>query len=530
MHREVSRPRFQPGGLRIAGSLLLGLLASLVWCTFAPARACADTRRIAILVGNNQGAEGQPPLHFAEADASKMARLLVELGHVESQDVLLLQGQSPAELSSAIRLAGERVKSWHDAPDVRALLLFYFSGHSDGKALDLGSQQVTFEQLKSWIASVDADVRLLVIDSCKSGSLLQSKGGARVSPFEVSMNDELPNLGEALITSSAANESALESDEIRGSFFTHYFVSGLRGAADTSGDGQVSLAEAYKYAFVHTASATAATFGGVQHPSYDYRLSGQGELILTSLSATSATLTLPTVFERVLISNLLRDEIAVELNPRAASKVALRPGRYGIRAWKNGRQLVAGVRLADGAQTTLRAEDFAEVHNAVAVSAKGRLLDLTDHQSRWNAFVALGLTNGVAQNLGGITAARIGVRSAEARGFTLNLDSAAGETTTFSEYRATVQLGYGIGAARGQFSGFASASLGGGIVGQRSTPGHTAATPTGVVSPAVSGDWWVTRHLAVGVEGDLALAFYERDSRLVASLWPVIYGGIVFAP
>src|SRR6185369_14805950 len=97
------------------------------------------------------------------------------------------------------------------------------------KALELGAQQVTFDQLKGWIGQVDADVRLLVIDSCKSGSLLQSKGGIRVNPFEIRMNDDLPNLGEALITSSAANESALESEEIRGSIFTHYFVSGLRG-------------------------------------------------------------------------------------------------------------------------------------------------------------------------------------------------------------------------------------------------------------------------------------------------------------
>src|SRR5262249_47247630 len=147
------------------------------------------------------------------------------LGNVSEEDILLLQGRNPLDLADAIRLAGKRVKAWHDEPDVRVLLFFYFSGHSDGKALELGSPQVTFDRLKALIGTVDADVRLLVIDSCRSGSLLQSKGGARVSPFEIRMNDDLPNLGEALITSSAADEGALESEEIRGSFFTHYFVS-----------------------------------------------------------------------------------------------------------------------------------------------------------------------------------------------------------------------------------------------------------------------------------------------------------------
>jgi len=502
----------------------------IVWGMFGETVARAETRRIAVVVGNNRGAENQPTLRYAETDASKMARLLVEIGNVDGEDILLLQGQSPADLADALRSAGKRAKTWHNQPDVRVLLLFYFSGHSDGKALELGAQQVTFEQLKGWIGQVDADVRLLVIDSCKSGSLLQSKGGIRVSPFEIRMNDDLPNLGEALITSSAANESALESEEIRGSIFTHYFVSGLRGAADTSGDGRVSLAEAYKYAFVHTASATAATLAGIQHPSYDYRLSGQGELILTNLSGTSATLTLPAGFDRVLISNLLRDEIAVELTPHASSKVALQPGRYGVRAWKSGRQFVASVRLADQSQNALRTEDFVEVHNELTARAKGTGAESVDREASWNTFVALGWTKGVALDLGGgITAIRVSMRSAKARGFTLNMDGAIGETAAFTEYRAAASVGYGLGMASGRFSGFFSGSIGAGIIGQRTSTGHAAATPSGLVSPAASGAWWVTRRVALGVEADLSIAIYERDSQLVSSLWPVIFGGVVFA-
>jgi hypothetical protein len=506
------------------------LLTPIVWAIFGGTAGQAETRRIAVVVGNNRGTESQPTLRFAEADASKMARLLVELGNVHEEDVLLLQGQTPADLADAIRLAGKRAMSWHGEPDIRVLLFFYFSGHSDGKALDLGSKQVTFDQLKAWIENVDADVRLMVIDSCKSGSLLQSKGGTRVNPFEIRMNDDLPNLGEALITSSAANESALESEEIRGSFFTHYLVSGLRGAADTSGDGQVSLGEAYKYAFVHTEIATAATLGGIQHPSYDYRLSGQGELILTNLAATSATLTLPEGFDRVLISNLRRDEIAAELTSQAAVKVALRPGRYSVRAWKNGRQLVAGVRLADRAQSALRAEDFVDVEKSLAATAKGQA-DITDRQARWNTFAALGWTRGVAQDLdNGVVAARVGLRTAKAGGFVLNLDGAIGETSAFTEYRSAALVGYGLGMTSGRFSGFLSGSMGGGVIGQRTSAGHTAATPAGMLSPAASGAWWITPRLALGVEADLSLAIYKRDSSLVSSVWPLIYGGLVFAP
>lgn len=530
MHREVKTRRLQPGRFGLGRVLWVVLVTPIVWAIFGGTPADAETRRIAVVVGNNRGTESQPTLRFAEADASKIAHLLAELGNVDEENVLLLQGQAPADLADAIRLAGKRARSWHDEPDVRVLLFFYFSGHSDGKALDLGTKQVTFDQLKAWIGNVDADVRLMVIDSCKSGSLLQSKGGTHVSAFEIRMNDDLPNLGEALITSSAANESALESEEIRGSFFTHYFVSGLRGAADTSGDGQVSLGEAYKYAFVHTESATAATLGGIQHPSYDYRLSGQGELILTNLSAASATLMLPEGFDRVLISNVRRDEIAAELTSQTASKVALPPGRYSVRAWKGGRQLVAGIRLADRAQSVLHAEDFVDVQKSIATTAKGGE-DITDRQNGWNTFVALGWTRGVAEDLGaGVMAARVSLRTATGRGFTLNVDGAIGETSAFTEYRAAALVGYGLGLTSGRFSGLLSGSLGGGMIAQRTGPGHTAATPAGVASPAASGAWWMSRHLALGVEADLSLAIYKRDRSLVSSVWPVVYGGIVVAP
>ena len=43
----------------------------------------------------------------------------------------------------------------------------------------------------------------------------------------------------AFLTSSAETESAQESDRIRASYFTHYLISGFRGAADLSGDGSI---------------------------------------------------------------------------------------------------------------------------------------------------------------------------------------------------------------------------------------------------------------------------------------------------
>src|SRR5207253_3195573 len=83
------------------------------------------------------------------------------------------------------------------------------------------------------------------------------------------------------------------SAAIGGSFFTHHFEVGLRGAADSDGDGQVTLAEAFRYTSVRTTSGTAATEAGPQHPTYDIRMSGRGDVVLADLRRAEATLRLP---------------------------------------------------------------------------------------------------------------------------------------------------------------------------------------------------------------------------------------------
>ena len=93
--------------------------------------------------------------------------------------------------------------------------------------------------------------------------------------------------GHAFLTSSAETEAAQESDRIRASYFTHYLISGFRGAADLSGDGKVTLNEAYQFAFNETLGRTVDTKGGAQHPSYDINMSGTGDVVMTDVRQTT---------------------------------------------------------------------------------------------------------------------------------------------------------------------------------------------------------------------------------------------------
>src|SRR5262249_44102317 len=147
------------------------------------------------------------------------------------------------------------------------MLWVYYSGHADPDGLHLGRSTLALDDLRGLVRGSAAPLRLLLVDSCKSGALTRVKGTRPAAPFEIRLENTHASEGVVFITSSAANEDSQESDELRGSIFTHFFASGLLGAADRSGDDKVSLAEAYAYAYEQTVRAT-SRLRGTQHPTF----------------------------------------------------------------------------------------------------------------------------------------------------------------------------------------------------------------------------------------------------------------------
>lgn len=410
-------------------------LALTVAVLLAAHAAHAGTRRIAVIVGSNVGVGDRPPLHYAETDAEKLANTLAELGGVERTNLFLLQGASVLSVYQTFDVVQERVRAWHaENGGTHVVLIFFFSGHSDGESLELGSERLGFADLRRRLSNVGADVRVAIIDSCKSGALLASKGGRAGPAFAIRLTDDVASNGEALLTSSAANEAALESREIRSSFFTHHLVSGLRGAADLSHDGRVTLGEVYQYAFARTVSSTANTTIGPQHPGYDYRLSGEGDLVLSDLSQRTAAIDLPAGFDRILVHEQSPDQVLAEIPGGVGARVAVPPGSYAIRAWRAGRTLVALVSLQPGEVRTLTAEDLRPTAPPVALIKGGdhrRALGLT-------LVAGAGVEGGVASLSDVHGAVRVGIGSSRPSGWKATLLVSTGrgssffETTTFA--------------------------------------------------------------------------------------------------
>lgn len=286
-------------------------------------------RRFALIAGSNAGGPDQVQLKYAETDARSFAAVMEELGGVRSEDLVLLVGPDLSGFKAGFARVQQMVKSLAGGGE-RPELIVYYSGHSDDEGLILGRERFPWEDLRRQINDIPADVKVAILDSCSSGSLTRPKGGVSRPAFLIDASADMK--GHAYLTSASAEEAAQESDRIGGSFFTHYLISGLRGAADTVGDGVVTLNEAYAFAFQETLASTEKTEYGPQHPAYDINLTGSGDLVLTDLRAASARLGIAEdVAGRLYIRND-RGMLAVELNKVEGQRIelGLEPGLYTI--------------------------------------------------------------------------------------------------------------------------------------------------------------------------------------------------------
>ncbi len=234
--------------------------------------APGPVHRYALVVGSNTGEDVRAPaLRYADDDAVAMHELLLEAG-VES--VLLaspdvdtrrlhpntsplapptldaLRGAFAAQRSSMLRAreAGETVE-W----------LFFFSGHGDVERgegfLGLERGRLTRAILHDdFLSRVPADRTHVVLDACRAGAVIGSKGpgGLRLPmPTSFAADPAWPSNAGFLLSASSSNESH-EWERLQSGIFSYEVRSALRGAADADLDGAVSYAELG--AFLETAN------------------------------------------------------------------------------------------------------------------------------------------------------------------------------------------------------------------------------------------------------------------------------------
>ena len=323
--------------------------------------------RYVFAISANNGGSARPMLRYAESDAESFVNVMREMGGVPKSNQFFVREPSVSEIKKQFSVLDGVLKK-NKGQNARQEVLVYYSGHADEKGIHLGNENFAWSELRANIDNLKADVKIAVIDACGSGAITRSKGGVAVPAFMVDASSDMR--GYAFITSSTQDESSQESDQLKGSFFTHSLVSGLRGAGDLSGDGKVTLSESYQFAFNETLQKTQNTMGGAQHPSRDMSLAGTGDIVMTDLRSTSAGVAFEKSLEGRLFIRDERGELVAELYKKSdrEMELGLPAGKYNIQLEKPAMQFVADVTIANGKRENVSEANFKQMERVATVN------------------------------------------------------------------------------------------------------------------------------------------------------------------
>lgn len=245
------------------------LVFSAVICSFA--KENREDFQVLIVSADDSYVASEKNLEFASMDANRLAKALTSAAKVSEQNIVNLKNPSIEEFDVAVSSIAKRATQ---------KFMFYFSGHSDENGLHLKDGSVTKSKFHDLLAKVSSKVKIVILDSCFSGSL-KSKGVVKSKPIELVQYDVDEPTGSVILTSSSGTELSYESARLKGSIFTYHLVSGLYGQADSNSDGLVTIDELYQYVYSQTKFQSMVSGGKVQSPEFESKLTGQGALVVS---------------------------------------------------------------------------------------------------------------------------------------------------------------------------------------------------------------------------------------------------------
>ncbi len=392
---------------RCWGLLCLTLGVWALGTLLGPSQAEAEVRRYAVVIGANQGEPDDAPLLYAVSDAERMADVLGRLGGVLAENMIVLRNPEAASVERVLNQINTRIEADDKAAgNDESLLFVFYSGHADAGAMHLGGTLLDFDRVRALLSRSPAKMRVMVIDACRSGEMTRVKGARPVAPFQIDADGRLDGEGMAIITSSAAHEDALESERLKGSFFTHHFVAGLLGAADVSGDQRVTLTEAYRYAYVETLRATSRA-ASIQHPTYAFRLSGREDLVLTRLDQPVrglGRLKLESGGSYVFFEGGEDGALVAEVSAEPGAEMSLAVGRYLVRRRVANKVFEGSVRIAQGQTASLGLDQMSPVPYG-AIARKGLA---PQDVSAWSLTVGAEVSDSIQPQTGVLLAGVVG--------------------------------------------------------------------------------------------------------------------------
>jgi len=240
-------------------------------------------KRWAVVIGisNYQYSErGITPLKFAHQDANAFMDFLhsPQGGGFEPAHTILLVNEQATTRNIRSALFTFLKQAGKDD-----LVIIYFAGHGapepgrpdnlylvsyDTEPEDIASTAFPMWDMETALKRYIVAERVVILaDACHSGGIGGEAGLRKVGSANM-INTYLANLkktkpGRAIITASEANQLSRESEEWDGhGVFTYFLLKGLKGEADSDGNGIITIAEAFNYVYNKVRRATSSQ----QHP------------------------------------------------------------------------------------------------------------------------------------------------------------------------------------------------------------------------------------------------------------------------
>lgn len=226
---------------------------------------------------------GAETLSYAENDAYDFARHFYSAAGpltAQTESVQLLLG---ADAKQSVILA-------HLALLIKArldYLVFYFSGHGSNHSILASDKELRFADLAKWLKLVNARRTLIVLDVCHAGSFRRYYKEAKENP-PVYVRENwaevlaLSTPGSRLMLASSASQSAHESKDCGGGFFTRSLLEAFARC-----EGDINLKESSwiseELAFAYAENRTIEWSEGAQEP-VGMRLDGTMPLALPQAS------------------------------------------------------------------------------------------------------------------------------------------------------------------------------------------------------------------------------------------------------
>lgn len=230
-------------------------------------------------------------LRYATNDAYAFKKYLVETLAIPEQQLFYLTN-SEATQENIRRVLGTTLKRKVSSEDT---VIIFYAGHGavetdpsnpdgdgmekyllpvDADMVDLFTSAISMNEVKTIFQRIQARRLIFIADTCYSGaaggrSLLTTKYRASLS--ENFLERIAKSEGRVIITSCSANEISKEDDTLQHGVFSYHLIAGLKGKADSDGDGFITVNELFDYLSKVVPEAS----GQDQHPVKKGEITGE---------------------------------------------------------------------------------------------------------------------------------------------------------------------------------------------------------------------------------------------------------------